>query len=142
MKYCVLEVCQFQFAISSLGFLSNKIYSEKQILLHNLGRDEKGCQDGAICIRLEKKQWGDDKGSNCPGYCPPGDCKATSYLCPDDFPGRDRFDICDGCPLEKICVEPAKDKNGNISNVCQGKKLCRNNLQVVKEPLFLTKVVF
>ena len=79
-----------------------------------LGRDENGCTMEGKCIRLEKKQWGDDKGSNCPGYCPPGDCKETEYLCPDDFPGRDRFDICDGCPLEKICVEPAKDKNGKF----------------------------
>ena len=73
-----------------------------------------GCTKESICVRLEKKKWGDDKGSTCPGYCPPLECKENELLCPDDFHGRNRFDICDGCPLEKFCITPAIDQNGIV----------------------------
>ena len=82
-----------------------------------IGRDVTGCPEGEVCIKLEKKLWGNDKGANCPGYCPSEECKENELLCPDDFPGRHRFDICDGCPLEKFCITPAVDINGkNIKN--------------------------
>ena len=73
-----------------------------------------GCTKESTCVRLEKKKWGDDKGSTCPGYCPPLECKENELLCPDDFHGRNRFDICDGCPLEKFCITPAVDQNGIV----------------------------
>jgi len=75
------------------------------------GKNSVGCDEPDICVKREIKQWGDDKGGLCPGVCPPHDCKENEYVCPDDFPFRSRFDICDGCPLEKFCIEPALDKN-------------------------------
>ena len=68
-------------------------------------RNEKGCFEQDQCIKKPIKTKGSDKGGLCPGWCPPI-CTHGQIKCPS------QVDPCDGCPTEEVCVEPAKDLNG------------------------------
>jgi len=62
------------------------------------------------CIKRPRKTKGSDKGGLCPGWCPPicshGQIKCNSLV-----------DPCDGCPTEEVCVEAAKDLNGEVCSL-------------------------
>ena len=100
--------------------------NDNEILCHGY-RDEMGCKGPDACICRETKQWGDDKGSLCPGICPHQDCKHDEIYCPG------QRDPCDGCPIPESCIPKHVDKNGeycpdnSASHGCE--KICPRPIQ-------------
>jgi hypothetical protein len=77
-----------------------------------------------FCVRKEIRRWGTNKGTLCPGVCPP-QCAHDEILCPS------QLDPCDGCPTEEVCRPKHKNKNeeycpdNSASHHCP--KLCFEN---------------
>ena len=75
---------------------------------HISNRKNPGCKEEDICVKRQRKLWGDDKGSFCPGICPLQGCAHEEVMCDG------QLDPCDGCPQESFCLQKHKNNNGEF----------------------------